>query len=108
MTETSPWGIVTNNLYTRLVENDVDGFNSLVWERWKLLRTRELKFENLLAMVEKYHQQLVASGVQARELDRWEGANMDLDHELAYIKEWIEKRLLYLDELFEEAVMEDD
>jgi spore coat protein H len=97
-----PAGMIQNMLYERLIDNDVDEFRDLLEERWEDYRKTIFHEDTLLASVNKYYNELKKSGVIARENSRWEDVQIDLEYEYDYITDWIEQRLLILDNNFEE------
>lgn len=92
-----------HNLYARLYENNVDGYVNQVTERYKELRKTCLSEENLQDRYEKYYNILASSGATQREEKRWSqdtdigGYALNFKDELSYIKDWIHKRLNFLD-----------
>lgn len=92
-----------HNLYARLYENNVDGYINQVTERYKELRKTYLSEENLQDRYEKYYNILASSGATQREEKRWSqdsdigGYALNFKDELSYIKDWIHKRLNFLD-----------
>lgn len=87
----------------RLVELDVNGFNTLVAERYSSLRNEHLSTINLIDRYSKLINMLMDSGAASREEQRWSndsdisGLTLNLQGELEYITEWIETRCIHLD-----------
>lgn len=92
-----------HNLYARLYENNVNGYVNQVTERYKELRKTYLSEENLQDRYEKYYNILASCGATQREEKRWSqdsdigGYALNFKDELSYIKDWIHKRLNFLD-----------
>ncbi len=93
-------GVLTNNLFSRLLSTNSNNFKSELKERWKSLKENELKFENLIAQFEKYKNNFIKSGAIDRENKKWENAGVDLESEFIMIKNWLKERIDYLDDYF--------
>ena len=93
-------GVLTNNLYTRLLNTNPDNFKSKVNERWKSLREDELTIESLISQIEVYKNKFVQCGVIERENKKWENTDLNLEEEFNLVKEWINNRIFYLDNFF--------
>ena len=93
-------------LITRLKKLDVDNFNNKVRSRYAELRKTVFSIYNLQKRYEQYYDLLVTSGAAEREAEKWSmdsdilGERIDFDSEIAYIKNWITDRILYLDKKF--------
>ena len=91
------------NIYNRLILLNVDNYNQRVANRYKELRNSYLSEQSLLERYETYYNLLKNSGAAQREEFRWSrnsdlaGNQLDFDKEIEYIKDWIQKRLDYLD-----------
>ena len=88
---------------TRLRDLNVDDFNAKVIERYRELRQFELTDEALCNRFVEVVEMLKKSGTAAREESRHcpdanLHVNINFDNELAYILDWIPKRMAYLDE----------
>jgi spore coat protein H len=108
--DTSPLdheGMVYNKIYERLIKLNPDHFNSQLYERWIYLRQHILTEEHLISLFDGRMQQLKESGAIYRENNIWPDIDLDLDWEREYIADWLEKRLEYLDEYFENFEPED-
>lgn len=92
-----------HNLYVRLYANNVDDYANRVIERYHELRKTYLSEENIQRRYEEYYNLLASSGAAQREEKRWSqdsdvgGYALNFKAELSYIKEWIHKRLNFLD-----------
>ncbi len=99
--ESSTEGILKNNLYKRLMELDVEEFNDLLEDRWEHYRESIFQLDSLLAPARLYTDLLKQSGAIERENNRWEGVDIDIDHQLLYFNQWTALRLEYLDQDFD-------
>lgn len=105
----SETGMVTNGLYTRLIEQNTDSFNEMLMNKWKQLRQDEFSLETLMSRFYNANDLLNSSGTLRREANRWDETMenreilgikfrpIDIDSELEYISQWFENRLNYLD-----------
>ena len=91
------------NLYTRLSTLNVDNYNQKVSDRYQELRKTYFSEENLISKYQGYYNMLVKSGAANREETKWSedsdigGYPLNFKEEIEYIKNWITKRLNYLD-----------
>lgn len=91
------------NLYTRLSTLNVDNYNQKVSDRYHELRKTYFSEENLISKYQGYYNMLVKSGAASREETKWSedsdigGYPLNFKEEIEYIKNWITKRLNYLD-----------
>ena len=91
------------NLYTRLSTLNVDNYNKKVSDRYHELRKTYFSEENLISKYQGYYNMLVKSGAASREENKWSedsdigGYPLNFKEEIEYIKNWITKRLNYLD-----------
>ena len=91
------------NLYTRLSTLNVDNYNQKVSDRYHELRKTYFSEENLISKYQGYYNMLVKSGAASREENKWSedsdigGYPLNFKEEIEYIKNWITKRLYYLD-----------
>jgi spore coat protein CotH len=102
MLDSGPKGMTGNQLHYRLLENEALDFHELVADRWNTYRKSIFQLDSLLAHVDQHYNELKNSGVIERENKRWADADIDLEYEYAYICNWIEQRLLILDEKLNE------
>jgi hypothetical protein len=93
--------LLSNKLYDRLMELDVEGFNDLLEERWEIYRESIFTQELLMAPFAENVGFLKASGAMGRENRRWPGLQISLDQELDYLLDWTTRRLAYLDQIFD-------
>ena len=91
------------NLYTRLSTLNVNNYNQKVSDRYHELRKTYFSEENLISKYQGYYNMLVKSGAANREETKWSedsdigGYPLNFKEEIEYIKNWITKRLNYLD-----------
>lgn len=104
-----PWNDFMNNMYNhhrflkRLRNLNVDNFNQKVNERYAELREFELSDESLCNRFIEVIDMLKRSGTATREQNRFAPdpylqQRIDFDSELAYILDWIPRRMKYLDD----------
>ena len=91
-------GMIENQLFLRLKETDAGNFNDLLESRWDEYRSTIFSKESLLSPISKYYSAMTSSGAMDRENSRWEDISIDPQMEYEYISQWIDARLLYLDE----------
>jgi len=90
-------------IYNRLIKLNVDNFNEKVEQRYKALRQNLLSKEALQERYLRHYQTISNSGAAAREEKRWSkdsdlsGNELNFEQEIAYINQWIDKRIDYLD-----------
>lgn len=94
-------------LVTRLKQTDYNHFNQKVSERYKELRKTYFNPDNLISRYELYYNVLKQSGAAQREEEKWSGDSdvygheINFEKELEYIKNWINRRILFLDNHFQ-------
>ena len=94
-------------LVTRLKQTDYNHFNQKVSERYKALRKTDFNPDNLYSRYESYYNILKQSGAAEREEQRWSGDSdvygyeINFEKELEYIKNWINRRIAFLDKHFQ-------
>jgi len=89
-----------NNLYLRLMKNNVCGFNDSLKSRYAELRKEYFKPENLISRFVRYNDELTADGAANREVQRWITYTGTLEEyltEISYLSTWINARVAYLD-----------
>ncbi len=97
--------VVTNehgqsNVFLRLMQNNVNGFNSALRARYAQLRSTYFSPEQLISRFTSYNAMFEKSGASAREISRWNGSglsNMNFQTEMNYLSDWITRRIAYLD-----------
>ncbi len=92
-----------NDLLLRLYEHNPDSFCIKAVERYRLLRNDLLSADSIYNRFKNRINWLKRCGAVAREIERWtndsdlSGNELDFDAELAYIRNWLDIRLDYLD-----------
>ena len=92
-----------NQLLVRLHEHNPDSFCIKAVERYHLLRNDLLSADSIYKRFENRVNWLKRCGAVARETARWtqdsdlSGNELDFDAELAYIRNWLDIRMDYLD-----------
>ena len=96
----------TTNIGLRLLETDADGYKQKVMNRYEELRSNYFSLSYLTNTYRHYYDLMKNSGAAAREEQRWSGdsdiayLNLNFEKEYAYIIDWLEHRLQYLDQYF--------
>ena len=91
------------NLFRRLKNLNINNFNDSVRYRYRNLRKTYLSTDSIIARYTKYINLLKISGAATRESARWNGdsdiagLSLNFDTELDFLKDWITKRMNYLD-----------
>lgn len=93
-------GFLENNLFKRLMEQNVDEFNGFMKERWEFYRESLFRADSLLEPARAYSRLLIESGAIDRENRRWPDAETDLNRELDYLTDWTMQRLSHLDRVY--------
>ena len=96
--DTTTEGPLSNNLYDRLIENDVDNFRQKLSDKWHSYRQSLISDNALTDRINEAHQFLVDNGIYEKEEGAWdyEYSTADLD----YLFNWLGKRLEFLDDYF--------
>ena len=87
--------ILTNNLYDRLFELNVNNYKNKVKNRWNELYSNGL-FENIIFDLKSKIDQITQSGADSRENFCW-GIETNYNHRFDYIRNWLETRLIFFD-----------
>lgn len=93
-----------NKLVVRLID-EYPRFMEIMAARYKIMRTSYFDATSLKKRFTDYYDYLKGNDVLERETQRWSGANnipLDFAEEQGYISEWIDKRVLALDDYFAE------
>lgn len=91
------------HLVDRLFSTGAAHFTQEVVDRYRYLRLGCLATDSLIARYERYYRLLTSSGAARRETQRWsgdsdlDGRTIDFDSQIAYITDWIAKRMSYMD-----------
>jgi len=97
---TSPTHILSNNLFDRLIENDVDGFRNKLKQRWGTARNNIFTSDNIMSYFENYADVMEQTHAFERDRTKWE-LNNTLTEELDFTRGWVENRLDFLDGYFD-------
>lgn len=96
----------TTNIGIRLIETNADNYWQKLGNRYKELRNSYFSLDYLTSLYGHYYDLMTHSGAAAREEQRWSGdsdiAELDLNfkEEYAYIIDWLDHRLQFLDLYF--------
>jgi len=93
--ETPNDALLTNNLFKRLFELDVNNYKDRVKLRWDEIY-QDYLFDNIINDLVKNNNNLIDSNAGYRENTRWELAT-DYTMEIENIKTWLSMRLLFFD-----------
>lgn len=100
-TRTNPNDIIlSNHLFNRLLRLNPNGFRSMLKDRWQDARNGIFTQSDIRAYFDNYAQQMIENGAYARESTKWE-IEPNLENELLFIDNWIEERLAFLDDYFD-------
>lgn len=97
--ETSANTILSNGLFDRLLALNPNDFRSRLKQRWFSLRSKPLSRYRLKSHFENYGELFTNNGAYQRDKDRWD-RNDILINEVDYIKNWIDARLMVLDDFY--------
>lgn len=93
--------VLTNGLYHRLTKDCYsDGFVEHLKIRWDFLRSDIITHFNIVSLMDKHHQRLVHNNIYQKESSRWNEYTYN-SNLYAQSKQWIEKRIAFLDEYIE-------
>ena len=98
---TSSNAILANNLYNRLFQLNPFEFKQKLVDRWEYLKMDVLKEFAVTDRIEMYREIYAESGAFDREKILWPEMNLDLSGEVEYMKDWIHKRIGFLNEYFD-------
>ncbi|WP_116106212.1 CotH kinase family protein [Lewinella sp. IMCC34191] len=88
---------LSNGLLDRIIALNPDDFNQRMCDRYRSLRSGILATDSLLGRIDEARLLLESNGVFARENKRWGNARHDAE-QIAFTKEFVTRRLAYLDE----------
>lgn len=97
--EVKPEGIISYNLYRRLLADKV-GFKTQLQERWAELRVHVVTPESLACLWNNHYDIFLESNAWQREQRFWPNSIADPILEKSYINQWIKARISYLDLYF--------
>jgi spore coat protein H len=92
--------ILSNNLFDRLMELNPADYDQALLARWQLLRYHILTAENIRAQIDVYEALFNTSGAFEREKALWSESDLTLATEVNYMKDWIQRRIEFLDAYF--------
>ena len=87
--------ILTNNLFDRLYDLNVNNYKEKVNLRWNELYENNLK-NDIIYRLTIQMEKIITSGASLRDNNRW-GIDTDYNEKLEYIAEWVETRLSFFD-----------
>ena len=90
----------TLTLFHRLKRISAFGWKAELAARYAELRETYFSEESLCNRFQEYADLFSASGATTREENRWQKYHPDILEDVAYIKQWIEERLKYLDKQY--------
>ena len=91
--------VLSNALFDRLIKTNPDNFNAKLKSRWASLRTGVYSDENLLKQLEETYALLNNNNIYERDNLIWKQSK-DVDEEYEYLKDWMHRRLSFLDRTF--------
>lgn len=96
---TSPQGIISNNLYDRLLQLDINNFKLKLKTKWFNLRNTTFSQSNLLALFNASFLQIKKADIISIENDQWNLA-INPQTEQNKITSWMINRLSFLDNYY--------
>lgn len=91
--------IISNRLFDRLITLNPDEFKQKLKARWGLLRTNQFREENILNQFDLNIEEVLKYNIEETENQIW-NTNVNILDEQKYINSWVNKRLLFLDDYF--------
>jgi len=92
--------ILTNNLFSRLWEENPNNYRTKAIARWQELRESDFSNEALFGSIEDHVLKFKEDQLYNREAMIW--GQTHSNEELTYMTNWLEKRLIFLDAYFKE------
>ncbi|MCR4582276.1 MAG: CotH kinase family protein [Prevotella sp.] len=98
--------LTPNKIFYRLIKFNTDNFNEKVRNRYIELRKSYFATSNLQKRFSDAYDMILQSGASFREQQRWSydsdiaGLPLNFEEELAYITNWIDSRMIFLDKFF--------
>jgi len=96
--DTDTEDILSNRLFNRLIDTNVNGYRQNISDRWNELRNSIISDNELESKINEAHQFLLANDIYALESEVWDYEYSISD--LNYMFNWLEDRLDYLDDYF--------
>lgn len=93
--------IVSFQLFQRLMQVNPDNFKNRLKARWLLLRQETLSVDELRKIYIANISGISSSGADIREQEKWPESMYNMLAEKEYVLDWMEKRMVVLDEYFE-------
>lgn len=91
--------VLSNNLFDRLIELDIGDFNNKLKNRWNHLRGNAFIEFELMNMFIKNFNQVNQLDIINLENKKW-GCQINIEEEQEYLLDWLEKRVVFLDNYF--------
>ena len=103
-------------IYERIINENPANIHQKIYDRWNEIKDGALAPSNFNKIVDGYAELMIASGARDREVKRWKSLDMNdrenwwyenvyfdnVDQEVAYMKDWWQKRLAKLNSLINE------
>ena len=110
-TDYDSWPKLPTKIAFRLFWLNPDNYREQLSKRYFTLRKDVFSYDSLVGRYEHYYHKIKDCGATKREERRWSGDNdladlpLDFAKEMDYIKDWLQKRLQYLDEFFTDPLL---
>ena len=100
---TNPSILTCNRLYTKILIGNVEDFCGSLKKRWMELSAGILSTERFNSRLDAYAQAFKESGAWERERNKWNNnpVPLDLEEELAYVKDWYVSNIAQMNYLLE-------
>ena len=96
--------ISSNHLFEWLVKYNAGGFNDICREKWQQYKDTVFSYEHMMALFQKYYDQLDATGVWEREAAAWpnfkDTFTFRAANELDYVYDYMKQRWDFVDSFF--------
>lgn len=96
-----------HTIYYRLQNSQYWYWNDMLKERYAQLRQSDFNTEALKNRFQEYSDLFTESGAAGREQTRWGGYHRNIAGDVEFIKDWIEKRINFLDEQYDYTPISD-
>ncbi|MHA7055682.1 CotH kinase family protein [Aquimarina sp. M1] len=93
--------ILSNGLFDRLIKENPNNYKAHLSARWQSLRENEFSNQKLHAKIDTWFTLFKDHRIYEREEKVWQ-PKISKEEELSYLKDWLKKRLLFLDGYFRE------
>jgi spore coat protein CotH len=91
--------IISNGLFDRLLAEDPANYRDQLKKRWHELRTNELETQKLKSDIQAIYDRLETEKLYERDQKIWP-VTVPQSDDLAYLLDWLERRLVFLDKYF--------